>query len=210
MSTVDVSRRSFADRLKSDFTTVAWALIPVGIAINLIGRFTIQVLNLPLFLDTIGTVLVALLAGPWVAAVTGILTNIVIGLTMNPTSFPFGIVNAAVGIVAGIMAGRGFLQTFPKAIVMALALTVTTIVTASPIIIIMFGGVQGTGIDLVTGVLVATGRRMIEAVIGSALLIQPADKFLTLIVAYFLVKGVPPRYRPAFASKVFLPQTEQD
>lgn len=33
-------------------------------------------LKLPLFLDMIGTIVVACLSGPWVAALTGLLTNL--------------------------------------------------------------------------------------------------------------------------------------
>ena len=194
-------KTSFKERVKADFTTVAWVLIPIGIAINLVGRFIIQILNLPLFLDTIGTVLVAFLSGPFVAAITGLLTNFVIGLTMNPTSFPFALVNAAIGLVAGGLAARGYLKTFPKAVILTLALTVTTIVIASPIVVFVFGGVQGTGADAVTGFFMATGRQMIQSVVGSQLIVQPLDKVITVLLSFFLVKGVPNRYRPPFAQR---------
>ncbi len=195
---------TFFDRLKADFTTVAWVLIPIGIAINLVGRFIVQVTGLPVFMDTIGTVLVAFLAGPWVAGLTGILTNLVIGVTMEATSIPFGIVNAAVGIVAGLLVARGFLKTIPKAIILMLALTVTTIITATPIVVLVFGGVQGSGIDFITGFLAATGQGLVESVVGSQLLIQPLDKVIAVVLAFLLTKGVPARYRPEFGRK-YLP-----
>ena len=143
---------------KTSFTTAAWVLIPVAIGINMIGRTFTQVLNLPLFLDTIGTTMVAFLAGPWVAAVAGVLTNLVIGLTLEATSIPFGIVNAAIGIVAGVMAARGFLRSTVKVIWLMVALTVTTIITATPIVVLVFEGVSGSGVDAVTGFFVASGQ----------------------------------------------------
>ena len=39
------------------------------------GGVLVTTLRLPLYLDTIGTILVAVLAGPWVGALTGIITN---------------------------------------------------------------------------------------------------------------------------------------
>lgn len=190
-----------SERAESHFTTVAWVLIPMGVAINLSGRFVVTVLGLPVFLDTIGTVLVAFLAGPWVAGVTGLLTNLVIGVTLEATSIPFGLSNAAVGIVAGLMAGRGWLKSVPRIAVVALALTATTILTATPIATYMFGGVQGSGIDFVTGVLVASGRGIFESVLGSQLLIQPLDKVVAVVAAVLLARGVPPRYRPRFGRR---------
>lgn len=189
------------ERFQSDFTTVAWVLIPIGVAINLSGRFVVTVLGLPVFLDTIGTIVVAFLAGPWVAGLTGILTNVVIGVTLEATSIPFGLSNAAVGIVAGLMAGRGWLTTAPKIAIVAIALTATTIVTATPIATYMFGGVQGSGIDFVTGFLVASGRGLFESVLGSQLIVQPLDKAVAVVVAVRLTRGVPQRYRPRFGRR---------
>jgi energy-coupling factor transport system substrate-specific component len=57
------AERGFFSRIASDFTTRAWVLIPVGVGINFVGGTLVTVLKLPIFLDTIGTILVALLAG---------------------------------------------------------------------------------------------------------------------------------------------------
>ena len=189
-------------RFKTAFTTTAWVLIPVAIGINLIGRFFTQTLNLPLFLDTIGTTMAAFLAGPWVAAVAGVLTNLVIGLTLEATSIPFGIVNAAIGIVAGVMAAHGFLRSTGKIILTMLALTAITIITAMPLVVLVFEGVSGSGVDAVTGFFAASGRNMVESVLGQQLLTTPGDKVLTVLLAFALIKGVPQRYRPPFGREV--------
>ena len=189
-------------RFKTAFTTTAWVLIPVAIGINLIGRFFTQTLNLPLFLDTIGTPMAAFLAGPWVAAVAGVLTNLVIGLTLEATSIPFWIVNAAIGIVAGVMAAYGFLRSTGKIIVMMLCLTAITIITAMPLEVLVFEGVSGSGVDAVTGFFAASGRNMVESVLGQQLLTTPGDKVLTVLLAFALIKGVPQRYRPPFGREV--------
>lgn len=189
-------------RFKTAFTTTAWVLIPVAIGINLIGRFFTQTLNLPLFLDTIGTTMAAFLAGPWVAAVAGVLTNLVIGLTLEATSIPFGIVNAAIGIVAGVMAAHGFLRSTGKIILTMLCLTAITIITAMPLVVLVFEGVSGSGVDAVTGFFAASGRNMVESVLGQQLLTTPGDKVLTVLLAFALIKGVPQRYRPPFGREV--------
>lgn len=187
---------------RTAFTTTAWVLIPVAIGINLVGRFFVTVLGLPLFLDAIGTTVAAFLAGPWVAAVVGLMTNLVIGLTLEATSIPFGLVNAAIGIVAGLLAARGYLKSVGKVVILILALTVTTIITATPIVVLVFGGVQGSGVDAITGFLLASGQQLLSSVIGQQLLVQPADKLITVLLALALVKGVPARYRPPFGREV--------
>lgn len=184
--------------LRTSFTTAAWVLMPVAVGINLIGRFFVTVLGLPLFLDAIGTTVAAFLAGPWVAGVVGLLTNAIIGLTLEATSIPFGLVNAAIGIVAGVLAARGYLRSVWKIIVLIIALTITTIVIATPIIVLVFGGVQGSGVDAITGFFLASGQQLLESVVGQQLLVQPGDKLVTVLLALALVKGVPARYRPPF------------
>ena len=60
------------------FTTRVIVLMPVAIAINIVLGYTVQsVLKLPIYLDSIGTILVGVLAGPLPAPLTGILTNLI-------------------------------------------------------------------------------------------------------------------------------------
>ena len=66
------AKRGFFSRIVSDFTTRAWVLILAGVGISVVGETLVTVLRLSIFLDTIGTILVALLAGPWVGALTGL------------------------------------------------------------------------------------------------------------------------------------------
>src|SRR5215204_1565546 len=89
----------FFSRIAADFTTRAWVLIPIGVGINFVGGTLVTVLKLPIFLDTIGTILVALLAGPWVAALTGLITNLVLGVA-DPTLIAYVPVNVAIGQIA--------------------------------------------------------------------------------------------------------------
>ena len=67
---------TFVQGLKAQFSTKSLVLIPIAVGINLIGGTLASTLKLPLFLDMIGTILSAALAGPWVAALVGFLTNI--------------------------------------------------------------------------------------------------------------------------------------
>ncbi|MDD5499341.1 MAG: hypothetical protein PHT91_00510 [Candidatus Nanoarchaeia archaeon] len=90
--------KNWLERLMGEFSTTALVLIPICIGINQIGRLISTALQLPIYLDTIGTVFMAMLAGPWVAGVGGFLTNVVTAIAYGrPTSVFFGIVQLAVG-----------------------------------------------------------------------------------------------------------------
>jgi energy-coupling factor transport system substrate-specific component len=194
----------FFQRAAADFTTVAWVLIPIGIGINVVGGVLVNVLRLPLFLDAIGTILVAVLAGPWVGAVTGGLTNLILGLVTTPTMIPYAIVNIAFGLVVGFMARAGWFRTLPKVAVTGLVLVVTGIVVSAPITAYLFGGVTGTGTDVVRAFFLATGRSILEAVLLESLISESIDKMISVFVAFALARSIPQRYLPDNA-RVTLP-----
>ena len=79
---------SFWEGIKAQFSTKCLVLIPIAVGINLIGGTLCSALKLPLFLDMIGTIVVACLSGPWVAALTGLLTNLFLALVANPVYLP--------------------------------------------------------------------------------------------------------------------------
>ncbi len=60
-----------------NFTTAALVLIPAAIGINYLGKLFAGLLKLPLWLDSIGTVLASMLAGPIIGAIAGIVNNII-------------------------------------------------------------------------------------------------------------------------------------
>lgn len=62
------------------FSMMVILLIPVAIAINIVGGQMTSILKIPVDLDMIGVILVGALAGPLPAAVTGVLTNLINGI----------------------------------------------------------------------------------------------------------------------------------
>lgn len=105
----------FVGSIKKDFTTRTWVLIPIAIAINIVVGQLIIYLQLPIYLDSIGTVLVGALGGPWAGMLTGALANIIWGYTFYPGALPFFYVAAVIGLMAGIAGRMGlFNRTSPK------------------------------------------------------------------------------------------------
>ncbi|HTP02890.1 MAG TPA: hypothetical protein VMJ64_16060 [Anaerolineales bacterium] len=97
------------DSIKKDFTTRTLVLIPVAIAINIAVGTLVIYLKLPVYLDSIGTVLVGAVAGPWAGALTGALANLIWGL-FTPNVAPFFYVAAVIGLMAGFFGRRGVFQ----------------------------------------------------------------------------------------------------
>ncbi len=89
--------------LKRDFSILTIVMIPVAIALNIAVGQIIFTLKIPLYLDSIGTVLMGVLAGPWAGALTGLLTNLIWGLSgLNVIAAAFATVAAVIGLLAGL------------------------------------------------------------------------------------------------------------
>ena len=56
-------KMTFAEGIRAQFSTKSLVLIPIAVGINLIGGTLCSALKLPLFLDMIGTIVVACLSG---------------------------------------------------------------------------------------------------------------------------------------------------
>ena len=101
-----------------DLSTATLALMPVAIAINIAVGSIIVALRLPIYLDSIGTVLVGALAGPWAGALTGLLANLIWSILpipggAGPTIAFFAPVAGVIGLMAGFWASRGVFKLRP-------------------------------------------------------------------------------------------------
>ena len=82
---VEYAQTGRLDSLASQFDTRTIVLIPIAIAINIIlGQTVAAALKVPIYLDSIGTILVGVLAGPLAGAVTGGLTNLLWTYVLPP------------------------------------------------------------------------------------------------------------------------------
>jgi energy-coupling factor transport system substrate-specific component len=189
---------SLKEQLKKDFSTLTLALMAVAIVLNIVLGQVVSLLKLPIFLDSIGTVLVALLAGPWAGALTGLLSNLIWGLISDPVAAAFAPVALIIGLVAGLCAKYGFFKKWWQAVVSGVIITLALSIIAIPIRVYMFGGVTGSGADFITAYLLATGRDLFSAVLITVIGDNLIDKVVTALLAWAIVKGLPKRFTARF------------
>lgn len=107
------------DSIRRQFDTRIIILIPVAMAINIaLGTAVASALKIPIYLDSVGTILVAALGGPLAGALTGFLTNVVWTYLapapfQSPFAAPFALVAVGVGLLAGTFARWGWLRPRP-------------------------------------------------------------------------------------------------
>ncbi|RBI59134.1 ECF transporter S component [halophilic archaeon] len=198
-STSDTTSRfgSLKSQIGADFSsTTTWVLIPVGIGLNAAGGFIANTLKLPLFLDNIGTILLAILVGPWAAALTGGLSNVISGMIGNPIQMAFIMSPIAMGLVAGFLARRGLFETARKVVIAGVLIGLTSVVFSVPVVVVVFGGVTSAGMSVVTSLFVASGLNIAVSALLSQLIVDIVDKTIMAYAAYLIAEAVPQRYLP--------------
>lgn len=183
---------------KKDFTTFTWVLIAVAIVINIAVGQLVSLLKLPIFLDSIGTVLVAVLAGPWAGGLAGLITNLIWGVISSPVAAAFAPVAMVIGIAAGYCARMGLFKNWWTAILAGLIITIFNSVVAVPIRLYMFGGITGSGADFAMAYLLALGRDLFGSVVVTVFTSNVIDKVVTAALVWGIVKGLPERAAARF------------
>lgn len=187
-------------KLKAQFTTKSLVLIPIAVGINLIGGTLCSTLKLPLFLDMIGTILIAGLSGPWVAALCGFVTNLFLAITANPVYLPYSVVSVLCGLVTGYLVKAGLFQKAWGAIVTCLLCTLTNTISASLITIFVYGGSTGiNGSSLATAALIAATKQIFFSVFSTSMIENLIDKGIVFFIAYALIKKIPKRFSSQYA-----------
>ena len=175
------------------------ALIPLAVGINLaMGQFT-AITHLPLFLDTIGTALIATLAGPWVAVLTSVLSQITFTVVSgNSTWLAFLPVHIVVAVYAGYAARLGTFRSVPRAAVAGFGLGAIAASISWPISYLLFGGVTAGGVTVVTTLLTGVGVPLRWAVLVASLSSDLLDKTVTFILIRAVLHGLPRRLAASF------------
>ncbi len=175
---------------------IALLLCALGIGINIVLGQLIARLGLPLYLDTVGTVIVSMLGGYLPGVLVGLLTNLVKGIS-DQSSLYYGVINVLIAVAASWFAGHGWFKKPVK-------------VFGTVIIFTLIGGGIGSFIpwlmdglsfdsESLSAILYETGYFNVAAShILSSLIMDLPDKAGTVFLALLIKHIIPEKYYPNF------------
>ena len=92
-------------------------LCVAGIALNLLLSMLAKALHIPLYLDTVGTVLTAVAGGYLPGMLTGFLTNILLWIINGDSMTVFySVISVLIAALAAFLARKGWYRSFGKAL----------------------------------------------------------------------------------------------
>ncbi|MDO5293433.1 MAG: ECF transporter S component [bacterium] len=165
-------------------------IVALAAVINILGGHLALALKLPIYLDSIGTVLVAAILGPVYGIIPGLLSGLITGVTGDIYSIYF----APVQIVTGIMAGMLFRTKWVKGKRMplgVLAITVPGTLVSASISAILFGGVTSSGSSVIVFVLRKLGVSMTASVFAVQIITDYVDRFLAVALVAVILISIP-------------------
>lgn len=177
------------------------SLVPVAVALNFTANYLVALLRLPIYLDTIGTFLVAALLGPWWAALAGVLTNLVGVIPNGVSNLLFAGSSVAAGLAWGyglrsLGLGRNAVLFFGLAVVVGILAGAL----ATPVVLYLYGGATGHPSDLITAAFASFGLE--RGVLVSSVLSSVADKVIAAYLGLAIVAALP----ASVAGRVTLPE----
>ncbi len=184
---------AFKEHIKSEFNGPAIPLVAFGIALNLtIGQLAV-LLKIPLYLDSIGTVLVAVLVGPYAGIATGSFANIMAAAFGNPTMMFFIPVVAVIGAFTGYLANAGWFKRWYLCIPGGILQGILAAIVSAPIATYLFGGTMMAGTDALVYFFRSMGNNILTSVFYQGLTSDPADKTVSYLLVFFILRNLPLR-----------------
>lgn len=167
-------------------------LVPVMAALNIVGGTINSFLKLPVFLDMIGTMVVATALGPWWGALTGIITNTAGSFTMGPVMIPFALSNVVGALVWGYgIRNFGLGKSFGRLVLLGVLVGIFVQLMASPIVVFVFGGATGHSSDVLVATFAAAGQSLIVASLLAGITGSIADKMIATFVGLAILRALP-------------------
>lgn len=124
----------------------AFALCAFCIAINVGGAQLAIALKLPVFIDSLGTLIAAMLGGYIPAIAVGYLTNLINSVSDSATIY-YGIVNVLIAITAAFFAERGWFRKLPLTLLSILVFALIGGGLGSILTYFLYGAGIGDGIS---------------------------------------------------------------
>lgn len=165
-------------------------IMGIGIALNMIGAFIALNLRLPIYLDSIGTIMVGFVLGPVYGMVTGVLGSLVSGITFDIYSLYFAPVQIFTGFFAGYFYKKGFMKgkkVFVSVFIMTLFISlIGAILTAY-----IFGGLTSSGSSYLIIILNNLGVNPVLSAFITQFLTDYCDKLVAVLLMLQVVKRLP-------------------
>ena len=173
-------------------TVLQMCFLALAAVLNIAGANIALLLRIPLYLDTLGTFLSAMLFGPFYGMIPGLLSGLLTGFTTDIYSLFYLPVQLVTALAAGFLFYEKSFKTGKYRILLfAAAVTVPGTIVSASITAFLFGGITSSGSSILVQLLHHTGLNLTASVFCVQLLTDYLDRAVMLCLSV-LVLGILP------------------
>lgn len=163
-------------------------LIALAIVINIVGSYIALGLHLPIYLDSMGTIMTAILLGPFYGLFPGVLSALITGMTSDI----YALYYMPVGIVLGIVTGFVFQKNKSnKLFVKSFCISVPASLISACITATVFGGITSSGSTMLVQLLAKTPVGLTLSCLIVQFFTDYFDRLLSLWLVFSVIKKLP-------------------
>ncbi len=165
-------------------------LAAMAACINVAGGQIALALHLPIYLDSIGTILTGAWLGPWFGMVPNLLSGLILGMTTDIYSLYFAPVGMVVGLASGLVFRR---MNVKKAnlLLPALLITLPGTLLSSVICAFLFGGITSSGSTILVQLLAKTPLGLTASIFLVQVITDYLDRVISLFAVVCLLQAMP-------------------
>ena len=183
------------NQMKNDIKLLC--LILGGLAVNLGGAWLAKAFSLPIYLDCIGTIAVAIMGGYFPAIIVGFLSNFISGFSEYSNAY-YSVINVLIATFASAFASKKYFKISWKVIIPIAVLTLCGGGIGSFITYGIYGSSIGEEISSSLAYKIYDGFIHNEylAELLASLIIDLPDKIISVVAAMGLAKIIPDKLLP--------------
>lgn len=176
------------------FTTIKQCMVALGIVLNILGAFLALNLRLPIYLDSIGTVLTGALLGPVYGVATGVLGSLISGITFDIYSLYYAPVQVLTGLMAGLLFQTKWLKErwLPLG---SFVLSLPTSMASAVITALIFGGITSSGSSYLVILMNNLGMNLTLSCFIVQVLTDYGDKLVAVLLVTAALKVLTPEMK---------------
>ena len=188
-----INIRSNRDDMRNLSNTRWLVITAICIALNVgLGKVS-NLLGLPLAMDTVGTILSAVLV-PWpFTLLVAILSSLAASLVIHPAFLFYIGTQLTIAVLALLFVRAGLFHSWMKAIFAGLVIGIASAVVSAPVTAVVFGGIATPSITALNAVFLAAGESLWKSVLQGALIVESIDKVIAGILVFLAIKRLPTR-----------------
>jgi len=163
------------------------AVVIIGIILNVFGRYLSQTLNLPVWLDMIGTCISVYYVGLWGGIITGVSNNL-LSAFFDITSLIYSLTSITAAVMMHIFTKKGYMNHALRAAVSSFWLGLLCMVVSTPLNLIFYDGYSGNiwG-DALVDMLRWYDVSKVWAALAGEVIVEIVDKQVCVMTAFLII-----------------------